>query len=176
MDKIFAAFFVALMMCPTTVSARNEVIYGDDNRIDYSKAPAPFQKLADSVVSLWDRKSIKEANGQPYLITETFERRKGLCPGETFGQQPAGAFCSGTLVGEDLVLTAGHCIKDESSCATARIVFGFNDKILNNGMAVNANITDIKMAGLWEYDMIPLKKGEVSNGVTAYPVEHNEIY
>ena len=177
MNKIFTAFFAVLMLCPAVVSARNEVIYGDDNRIDYSKVPAPFQKLADSVVSLWDRKSIKEANGQQYLVTESFARKKRLCPGETFEEQPVGAFCSGTLVGEDLVLTAGHCIKDEASCATSRFVFGYNDKNLKNGMAVNDDFMYIKTFGLDASKMIPLEKGMSAKYiVTAYPVDSKNIY
>ena len=49
----------------------------------------------------------------------------GLCPGQRFGEQPVGAFCSGTLVGDDLVMTAGHCITDEAKCADTKLVFGF---------------------------------------------------
>jgi V8-like Glu-specific endopeptidase len=29
-------------------------------------------------------------------------------------------------VGEDIIMTAGHCITDEASCADARFVFGYN--------------------------------------------------
>ncbi|MDT8286857.1 MAG: serine protease, partial [Elusimicrobiales bacterium] len=35
------------------------------------------------------------------------------------------AFCSGALVGEDLVMTAGHCIKTQEDCANTMFVFGF---------------------------------------------------
>ena len=49
-----------------------------------------------------------------------------LCPGEAFREQPIGAFCSGTLVGKDIIMTAGHCIVDETSCADTRLVFGYN--------------------------------------------------
>ena len=151
MNKFLTALFTVLVLCPSFAMAQSRIIYGDDDRIDYSKAPAAMQKLADSVVSFWDKDYIRDVNGQKYLLTVTFEKGVGLCPGETFGQQPIGAFCSGTLVGEDLVLTAGHCITDEESCAKARMVFGFNDKNLNNGMALN-------------------------DTVTAYPVDPKEIY
>jgi len=33
-----------------------------------------------------------------------------LCAGERFSDQPTAAFCTGTLVGSDVLVTAGHCL------------------------------------------------------------------
>ncbi|MBO4555910.1 MAG: trypsin-like peptidase domain-containing protein [Elusimicrobiales bacterium] len=152
MNKIFTALFAALIISPAfAFAAPNRIIYGNDDRLDYSQASSSMQKLADSVVSFWDKDYIKDINGSQHLLTVSYEKGVGLCPGERFGTQPIGAFCSGTLVGEDLVLTAGHCITDEDSCAKARMVFGFNDKMLKNGKPVNENIT-------------------------VYPVDNSEVY
>ena len=101
-------------------------IYGADDRLDYFEAPAPMQRLADSVVSLWPSKQVKELNGSVMLATISFGDAMNLCPGEKFREQPIGAFCSGTLVGEDMILTAGHCILDEAQCADTKFVFGYN--------------------------------------------------
>ncbi len=141
MNRFITAFLAALVFCPTFAMAQNRIIYGNDDRIDYSLAPAPMQRLADSVVSIWDEQYIRDINGEKTLLTVTFEKGVGLCPGETFGQQPIMAFCSGTLVGDDLILTAGHCITDEASCAKARFVFGFNDTILKKGKKLNEDVT-----------------------------------
>ncbi len=102
-------------------------IYGPDNRIElYNASPDTF-KLADSVVSLWDaRKVPPDAAGKTFtLTTEKFGDKLNLCPEEQFREQPVGAFCSGSLVGPDLIMTAGHCITDETKCRSTRIVFGF---------------------------------------------------
>jgi V8-like Glu-specific endopeptidase len=48
-----------------------------------------------------------------------------LCQNEPFYEQPIGAFCSGSLVGPDLMMTAGHCIRSQSSCETTTFVFGY---------------------------------------------------
>ncbi len=47
-----------------------------------------------------------------------------LCEATTpfYGQPTPGHHCSGILVGEDLVLTAGHCV-GMTSCADQRFVF-----------------------------------------------------
>ncbi len=51
-----------------------------------------------------------------------------LCTDEKFREQDTAAFCSGTLVGPDLILTAGHCIEVAGDCQTTSLVFGFGVK------------------------------------------------
>ena len=56
-----------------------------------------------------------------------------LCTEERFFTQPTGAFCTGFLVAPDVIVTAGHCIK-ESDLPTARFVFGF--RMTNPSVAI----------------------------------------
>jgi hypothetical protein len=44
----------------------------------------------------------------------------GLCDDERFAEQPAASFCSATLIDDDLVLTAGHCLGDDEAEAASR--------------------------------------------------------
>ncbi len=120
----------ALLVLPFLVSAEDgKSIYGEDNRKDFFEMAPQFQALADSVVSFWKADKIETLNpGGVRLKTVNFGERLNLCPGEKFREQPIGAFCSGSLVGEDLVMTAGHCIKNETDCQNARMVFGFGVK------------------------------------------------
>jgi hypothetical protein len=48
-----------------------------------------------------------------------------LCDGVRFGEEPAAATCSGVLIADDLVLTAGHCARG-LECASLSPVFGFH--------------------------------------------------
>lgn len=48
-----------------------------------------------------------------------------LCPGEPFEEQPTAAFCSGTLIAPDLVLTAEHCVPNKRSCEALSVVFDY---------------------------------------------------
>ncbi|MBI4351737.1 MAG: trypsin-like peptidase domain-containing protein [Elusimicrobia bacterium] len=116
----------AAALLPSFANAGVKSIYGDDNRLDYFEAPAAMRELADSVVSLWPSRQVKLELGEYKLATISFGEALNLCPGEKFREQPVGAFCSGTLVGEDIVMTAGHCITDEAKCADTRFVFGYN--------------------------------------------------
>ena len=129
MNKIFRTLSIlaaAAVVLPQFAAAGAKSIYGDDNRLDYFEASPAMRQLADSVVSLWPSKQVRMENGQAQLATIGFGEALNLCPGEKFREQPIGAFCSGTLVGEDIIMTAGHCITDEASCADARFVFGYN--------------------------------------------------
>lgn len=118
-----AALSVALPAI--TLADSGKTIYGADNRLDYYEAPADMKVLADSVVSLWKAKQVSVSGGQAALKHVNFGEALNLCPFERFREQPLGAFCSGSLVGEDLVMTAGHCITDEAACADTKFVFGY---------------------------------------------------
>jgi hypothetical protein len=120
MSAILPGMLLAGPMFPAPKS-----IYGIDNRQDYFEAFPAMRQLSDSVASFWKGWSVEPAGGNYNLYTENFGEQMNLCPGEKFREQPTGAFCSGSLVGDDLVMTAGHCIKDEAGCADAKIVFGF---------------------------------------------------
>jgi len=133
MNKLFKSLSLlaaAAVILPQLAGAESKSIYGNDDRLDYFEAAPAMRTLADSVVSLWPSKQVKLENGEYKLATIGFGDALNLCPGEKFREQPIGAFCSGTLVGEDLIMTAGHCITDEASCADARFVFGYN---IDNG-------------------------------------------
>lgn len=105
----------------------DKLIYGDDDRRDlYDVASALNKKLADSTVALIESSNLKAQSANVFgLPSQTYGSQQLLCSSEVFYDQPAAAFCSGSLVGPNLILTAGHCIKDAGDCADARFVFGY---------------------------------------------------
>ena len=117
----------ALLILPALAFAQydGKSIYGDDNRKDFFEMSPQFQAVSNSVVSLWKSASVEAAAGGVKLKTVNFGERLNLCPGEKYREQPIGAFCSGSLVGPDLVMTAGHCIKSEAQCKDTKFAFGY---------------------------------------------------
>ena len=116
-----------LSILPVLSFAESKSIYGGDNRKEYFQLDAAQKALADSTVSLWKSASVEALNpGGVKLKTINFGDRLNLCPGEKFREQPIGAFCSGALVGPDLIMTAGHCIKTDAQCKDTKFVFGYN--------------------------------------------------
>jgi len=133
MKKETITIAVAIAINFSIAYSQEKVIYGDDNRIDYWAMSNEMKNLANSVVSFWERDSIKfDSNSRTYkLQTTNFGTEYNLCPEERFKEQPIGAFCSGSLVGDDIIMTAGHCVKTETDCKNIAIVFGFNIKTQN---------------------------------------------
>ncbi|MCB9659684.1 MAG: trypsin-like peptidase domain-containing protein [Sandaracinaceae bacterium] len=48
-----------------------------------------------------------------------------LCDGEAFPTQPTAAFCGGTLIAADLLLTAEHCVPNKRTCRAVSVVFDY---------------------------------------------------
>lgn len=102
------------------------VIYGDDDRKDmYEVSNQMLRNIADSTVALMKSSSVTVSGSVAKIKGEQFGSSFGLCKEEPFYEQPSSAFCSGSLVGPDVILTAGHCIRNEADCASTKFVFGF---------------------------------------------------
>lgn len=105
------------------------VVYGTDDRLDVYEHPSqPLRTLAtQSIVALIPNSALSANADSSYSLapTETLEEAFGLCSDQRFLDQPTAAFCSGTLVAPDIVLTAGHCIETMSDCNATSLVFDY---------------------------------------------------
>lgn len=108
----------------------NKVIYGlkDDRQDYYEVRNRKVRNNMDSVASLWKSYSVqRNINGTYTLRTRPFGESMRMCEDEPFYEQPVGAFCTGFLVGDDVLVTAGHCV-NETSLMTMKVVFGYRMK------------------------------------------------
>lgn len=102
-----------------------EVVYGKDNRVDLQFVSNPLHRdLAQSVAAHISKDKIS-ADGS--LSSSTIGSSMGLCKSERFVEQINPARCSGFLVAEDLLVTAGHCVTGPSDCERYAWVFDFSD-------------------------------------------------
>jgi V8-like Glu-specific endopeptidase len=111
-----------------TEEASKPVVYGDDDRQDvYASTDETLRDRAlFSTVALMFSQDLDTRDPQNVkLNTLTLKEYNNLCEGQRFLTDPTAAFCSGTLIGDDLVLTAGHCVRSQDSCASARFVFNY---------------------------------------------------
>lgn len=132
---------VAVAVPPLLAQWEAEGIYGlDDRREVHEVRSAPLRRLAGSTVALFqgEQVALSEDGTRASLKTEPFNqapvRAPGfpwgvmmdLCEDEPYRGQGRGAFCSGSLVAEDVVLTAGHCVRSDGQCKDIKFVFGFH--------------------------------------------------
>ena len=102
---------ISLFLVPQIVFA----IYGVDDRKDlFEVKDSAIKELAKSVAYQVDKNELKgwTFNRLWTLRTSTLENRR-VCSDQRYAKQGAiRAECSGVLVGEDLLLTAGNCITE----------------------------------------------------------------
>lgn len=115
---------------PATPAGRGEaVVYGTDDRQDvYAHPSAPLRSLAhESIVALMRPARLAEQGDGSFTLTPTLTHGEAydLCSDQRFLDQPTSAFCSGTLVAPDIVVTAGHCVETTSGCLNTRLVFDY---------------------------------------------------
>lgn len=105
------------------------VVYGQDDRAEVPTfSDEAIRTLAEqSIVTLVAKPVLDpDSAGNISFRSGTLADSQNLCAGERFADQPSAGFCSGTLIGPDLVLTAGHCFGNgQASCAQIFAVFNY---------------------------------------------------
>lgn len=94
-----------------------KVIYGQDNRLDYSDTTDVRKLLADSTVAMVPKRNLNGSSRYNYV-----------CSDEVFHNQRTLATCSGFLVAPNKIATAGHCIETQADCEDNLWVFNYNDQ------------------------------------------------
>jgi V8-like Glu-specific endopeptidase len=109
------------------VNATEKVIYGEDNRKDvFESTNSLFVDLSESTAAMIQHSNIKRDGSNNFRIeSASFASSMGMCRTERFASQPSAANCSGFLVGDKYLVTAGHCIESQSDCDSYSWVFNF---------------------------------------------------
>ena len=113
-------------------ASRAVTVYGEDGREEVrNHADERLRTMATSVAALVSRRDVRTRGNDVTLDGETLEEHVRevcggpMCDGGRFGDQPTPAFCTGFLIAGDLLVTAGHCIRNERACRRTRFVFDF---------------------------------------------------
>ncbi|MFY9643184.1 MAG: trypsin-like serine peptidase [Rhodomicrobium sp.] len=135
-NRVLASVGDAELVAAMHVTSR--AIYGNDDRKDLwqIRAADGVQSLTRASAALFKAAQVDApVNGMVHLRTSPFKEVQSLCltPKPKFADQPSGAFCSGTLVRPDVVLTAGHCVREISGDKSVpehvtgtKFVFGYS--------------------------------------------------
>jgi hypothetical protein len=111
---------------PPADPSTSALIFGTDDRTEAFAATDPSLLAAlDATVVMVDRDDLRSlGSGVRVEDSGTLGSRYGVCSAEPFSTQPVAGICSGVLVGDDLIATAGHCISD-TTCSDRSFVFGY---------------------------------------------------
>jgi len=165
------------------VAGSEKVIYGDDDRRDiYTLTDPNLLKLAQAAFVIVSGSEISNNGDGTYTLSASPWTTQGglpLCDSERFAGQLRIGHCSGFLVGEDIVVTAGHCM---STCGTYGFVFGFQqtDSLTAPSLVVPeddiyfcSEIIDWAYAGDYDHCVVRLDRPVV--GRTPIPIRREGL-
>lgn len=121
---------------PVEPSEQYPVQYGPDTRLEpFQHADSRLKEMAASVAVFVHKNQVQVSGNAVRLDGYTLNEMSQMgwlvsgaslpmCAEELFSSQPAPGFCTGFLVGEDMLVTAGHCLQ-KAACSDTSIVFGF---------------------------------------------------
>ena len=123
---------LALAACQESPAGatREAVVYGTDDRMEvYAHPSATHRAIAQTAIAVKLNESALDES-DPSNVRVTYRRTLGeaqtLCAGEAFANQLDPGTCSGTLIDDQHLLTAGHCADATSDCGGTRVwLFGF---------------------------------------------------
>ena len=121
---VLAALTVSTHVGAATLNPR--VVYGLDDRMDASALSTPTGSVA--AIIPWEMLDHPTSPNGYSVDAPRLGDRLNLCPTEPFADEPTAALCTATLVGSDVLLTAGHCALP-LVCDDYAIVF---DYVLND--------------------------------------------
>ncbi|PKN56436.1 MAG: hypothetical protein CVU56_16230, partial [Deltaproteobacteria bacterium HGW-Deltaproteobacteria-14] len=105
------------------------VVYGEDGSTEWFSFPDEAVRLQTraSVAAMvpWDSVYIADDGAVVLDSYAPLGAANGLCADQRFWDQATSASCSGTLIDDQLLLTAGHCVTDLGDCADNAWVFDY---------------------------------------------------
>ena len=164
----------------------SKAIFGEDDRIDvYQETdPQKLQWVASTCGLVSDTDLIENSDGTFGLLVNSWEGYFGIppCVGMPFRNQPLAAFCSGFMVGPDLLATAGHCV-DFSGLAETRFLFGFVmlDEVApvltfsSDQIYTGIDLVAWKLEGADDYGVIRTDKAITANKATAFELRSEGV-
>lgn len=132
-QRAWVAFFFALLIIVHTPARSDllpQVIYGEDNRHEPFEVGEPFRQISTSVAGKI-AKSIFSPVGSGFVL-DNISLGKRYCSSIRFSEQMMGPECTGFLVADDLLVTAGHCMREVSDCSDFYWVFDYSLKRLGD--------------------------------------------
>jgi hypothetical protein len=112
------------------------VQYGQDTRLEpFQHNDSSLKAMAESVAIFVHKNQVRVSGNivtlEGYTLNQMSEMgwlvsgaQVPMCADELFSSQVAPGYCTGFLVSEDILVTAGHCLI-KTPCSDTRIVFGY---------------------------------------------------
>lgn len=174
MIKTFILMLILIQSALANLSLYDQeisAIYGKDDRFFVDKNSSPkIRELSKSIAFIVSRNSVEKNILFSRILADNLDNPKGLniCQDEKFAAHHSVDSCTGFLVAENMLVTAGHCMKGQADCEGKLFAFNvqtsnenkFGYKVLNKNVyecsEVVSNVFDTD--GIQDYAVVRLKK------------------
>lgn len=121
-----SAIFLFILMTFNTLASSNKAIYDSDDRIDFNDIyDQQHREWALATAAMIPNYIIREDDNGMSKIKGKMLQQVGICEYERFSRQLTAADCTGFLVSETKLVTAGHCVRKKSDCSGWNWVFDY---------------------------------------------------
>lgn len=133
-NNLFKAFLL-LVFIQTNVFSFDKIddqkikaIYGLDERVLLEEHSSnTLKEMGKAVLAQFPKYMIFDETEKHIMIrNRTLQEAHQVCPGEKFVENSSLSTCSGFLVAPDLMVTAGHCMKDKDDCSNNIFTFDYH--------------------------------------------------
>lgn len=140
---------------------QNVAIIGKNTLTDYYKVNSTLQQMADSTAAFIEKASLAyDANTGRYKVVGLgrLDKNSFYAKNSPFYGQATLAFCSGSLVARNMILTAGHCLsRDPASTdhySKFYVVFGWKSESRNSvpDSFPAEDVFEVASAPVWTLD------------------------
>jgi hypothetical protein len=153
-----------MLMVKTRELNAHRGIREEESRRDYYEIPGKqTRKNADCVAAICMEKDlIRKGGGLLTLRVKNYGKAFNLCQSEPFYHQDiaSGPLCTGFLVKDDIIATAGHCV-NEQNVKDLRFVFGY--KMMDSSASVTGILQKDIYKGVRIIHRVYRRKGNQSD-------------
>lgn len=106
-------------------------VYGVDNRHEPNESSNPkIRQYASATAAMVESDILRfMPDLNSYIFpTTSFAEDYEMCSDQRFGEQTHIASCSGFLIADDILITAGHCVENQTDCDTHKWVFDYTNQ------------------------------------------------
>jgi len=156
MKQLTVCLVFCVLAAFATIEEDKRLVYGSDDRTEpYSISDSDLLTLIQADVALIPTEYFSENSDGTYSLDYYFSyttigcagATHSICSDEPFRGQIQAAFCSGFLVGSNIIVTAGHCLEDQSPEEIV-VVFDFYQQ----GPSTSPEIDNIPEDNLYQID------------------------
>lgn len=152
-NRLIVSLVLSSVFLSPALLAGKKTIYGQDGRQDIGEfVGSVLRSKSQSVAGMVAKSKLSPVAGG-YQFEAKNLTDYGMCASVNFSSQHLLPDCTGFMIADDLLMTAGHCIEKYSDCADFAWVFNYDSAAAKNLQIADDQLFNCKRIVKREYDL-----------------------